>query len=113
MYVCECCAASTAPMALKGNHHLGMRDVQVDDLKEALAGNRRGMLATLVREAAEPMQAQATEVEELRAEVDRQRRRADEARICELPLSCTPIYENFRLRSLKCAQDITATSMAK
>lgn len=54
------------------------------ELKDALAGKEQGMVATLVREAAEPMLEQEAELRELRNEVERQRQRAD--KVC--PASC-------------------------
>lgn len=59
---------------------LGAGVWQVEELKAALAGEKRGVVATLVREAAEPMREQEAHVQELRDEVQRQRDRADEVR---------------------------------
>ena len=58
----------------------GARAWQVEELKAARAGEKGGMVAALVREAAEPLREQEAQVQELRDEVQRQRDRADEVR---------------------------------
>jgi hypothetical protein len=60
--------------------------MQVQELKAALAGKKQGVMATLVREAAEPLREQESQVQALRKEVQQQRSRADEVR--PRPLLC-------------------------
>jgi hypothetical protein len=69
--------------------------VQVSELKRALAGSERGVVATLVREAAAPLHEQEAEAQGLRAEVERQKARVAEVRTRRQPPAAT--------RSTRCA----------
>ena len=62
---------------------------QVAELKDALAGKKEGVVATLVREAAAPMHEQEEEARKLRAEVDRHRQRADSVRVPVAMSTCS------------------------
>ena len=52
----------------------------MSELKRALAGSEKGVMATLVREAAAPLHEQEAEAEALREEVARQTARVSEVR---------------------------------
>lgn len=54
--------------------------VQVSELKRALAGSEKGVMATLVREAAAPLHEQEAELQALRKEVARQTARVAKVR---------------------------------
>jgi hypothetical protein len=63
---------------------------QVDELKRALTGSEKGMMATLVREAAAPLQEQEAEVQALREELARQRAITSEVYFpASLPSQCS------------------------
>jgi hypothetical protein len=77
MTLCLCLSQSKERMSAVYCTFMSGQSVKVRELKDALAGKKQGMVATLVREAAEPMHEQETELRELRDEVERQRQRAD------------------------------------
>ena len=52
--------------------------IQISELKRALAGSEKGVMATLVREAAAPLHEQEAEAQALRKEVARQTARVAE-----------------------------------
>ena len=75
----------------------------MSELKRALAGSEKGVMATLVREAAAPLHEQEAEAEALREEVARQTARVAEVRRRRIALSPTT-YTVISLDSVQCSR---------